>query len=85
MFQNHYDNDGLENSGFFDRLNSHYNRAIIDDKKKSILRKLFPLDKTKTQYSYLNILENIADIFSYITISRSTKVMNQTTFREFIK
>ncbi len=72
----------LVQSSFFDNFDDG---SKIDEKKKTCLRKLYPLDKTKTQYSYLNILENVADIFTYITINRSTKVMNQTAFRALIR
>lgn len=81
----------------FNRINSISNAtdATVNDanattntknsNKKSHLRKLFPLDRTKTQYSFLNILENIADIFSYMTLCRATKVMNQAAFRAYVK
>jgi hypothetical protein len=53
--------------------------------KGTCLRKLFPLNQTKNHYAYLNILENVADIFTYVTLSRNMKVMNQAAFRFLIK
>jgi hypothetical protein len=68
---------------FFDNYSS---KPVVDNsKKRAVLRKLYPLDKTKTQYSYLNLLENVSDIFTYTAITKTTKVMNQTAFRTFIK
>jgi hypothetical protein len=69
---------------FFD---NYSNKPVLDtSKKRTVLRKLYPLDKkTKTQYSYLNLLENVSDIFTYTAITKTTKVMNQTAFRTFIK
>lgn len=81
---NFFSNDGYYDSDFFE---NNYSKQISHDlnKNRSVLRKLYPIDKTKTQYSYLNLLENVADVFTYITISKATKVMNQAAFRTFIK
>ena len=79
---NYFQSDGYYEPDFFD----NYSKTAVDNnKKRGVLRKLYPIDKTKTQYSYLNLLENVSDIFTYIAITKTTKVMNQTAFRTFIK
>ena len=72
-------NDSFKNSS------SLFSSSEISKANKSCLRNIYPKSNTKINYSDLFILQQISDIFVFLTLSTGLKTMSHPCFRLFIK
>ena len=52
---------------------------------KSCLRNIYPKYNNKLTYNHLFVLQQISDIFIYLTLTSGLKTMTHSCFRHFIK
>ena len=52
---------------------------------KTCLRSIYPRSSAKSNYGHIFILQQISDIFIYLTLDSGLKTMSHSCFRLFIK
>jgi magnesium-transporting ATPase (P-type) len=65
--------------------NSFLNDNENSKQVKSCLRNIYPKNNNKSNYSHLFILQQISEIFIYLTLATGLKTMTHSCFRVFIK